>query len=1167
MNEVPARRGVTLVTLLMTMGCAASAAPVGSAPDFNRDIRPILFNKCIACHGPDEHERKAGLRLDRPEGAVAPLKKGGQAIVAGERSRSKLWGRITAKDPDEMMPPPESGQTLKPEQIELLGKWIDAGAKYDGHWAFKKPESPRVPAGVNPIDYFISERLAREGLTLSREADAASLVRRLFLDLTGLPPTPAEVDAFVRSSSVPAEESARNRASGIEALVDTLLASPAFGERWARMWLDLARYADSRGYGSDPLRLNIWRYRDWVIDAFNRNLPYDRFTIEQLAGDLLPDPTPDQLLATAFHRNTLTNTLGGTIDEEFRVVAVKDRAETTAQVWMGLTLRCAQCHTHKFDPITNDEYYQFYAIFNQTEDSDRPDEYPLAPTPTRQEQETIDALKRQIAAAKTTLGQPSAEFLSRQADWEAAMRNPDSSWRPLEVTQAVARSGASLQKQPDGSIFVGPPAAEDDRYTMEAPVPFAAVTGVRIEALPDDRLPGGGPGLGENGNFVVNEIKIFERPRDSVPASGRFVRIELPGDQKLLHIAEVQVVSATKNIAPAGKARQSSIDYGGTPERAIDGRTDGNFSANSTIHTKMEKNPWWEVDLGSNQPVEQIVVWNRTDSKLEDRLDGYVVKLLDAERREVFSQMPGSVPRPSQTVAVDRRREVTVRTASATFEQEKFPAAAVIDGNPGRESGWAVAPRTGKAQTIVLELADPLCVGGGCTMSIEISHQYARQLLGRFRLSATNQSGPLRALPESLAAVIPKTPETRTAEERSQVREFYAKLDPAAHEAARHVAQLEKQLADLKPTQSPVMRELPKDKRRLTKTMVKGNYLATGHEVSAGVPAAFHPLEDDIKREAGGEVNRLALANWLVSRDNPLTARVAVNRFWSQLFGRGLVVSEEDFGTQGTYPTHPDLLDWLAVDFMNGGWDVKRLLKTIVMSRTYRQASEVSEDALQKDPQNLLLSRGPRFRLDAEMVRDQALAISGLLSRKMLGPSVYPPQPDGLWRAAFNGERSYPTSTGADRYRRGIYVFVRRTVPYPSLMTFDAPNREICTMRRLRTNTPLQAFVTLNDPAFVEMAQSFARRMIKEGGQNLEDRLRFAYRLCVLRDPPPDKLQTLVDLFQSELAKYRTDIDAAKKLASDPLHPLPDQTDWSELAAYTVIANTLLNLDAVMMKG
>ena len=575
----------------------AAIARLAASPDFNRDIRPILSNQCFACHGPDEHERKSGLRLDTQDGATAGGKSKKPAVVAGQREASELWRRITAADLEERMPPVETGHTLKPEQIKLLGQWIDAGAPYQRHWSFIPPQKAALPDATGPaqaIDHFVSTRLAASHLTLRQEADPRTLLRRLSLDLTGLPPTLDEVAAFSRAFATDPRRS-------IELEIDRLLASPRFGEKWARMWLDLARYADSSGYGSDPLRMNIWRYRDWVIEAFNENKRYDAFTIEQLAGDILwqnqkpEDRTAGLLLATAFHRNTMTNTLGGTIDEEFRVAAVKDRAETTAQVWMGLTLRCAQCHSHKFDPITNEEYYRFFAIFNQTEDKDLPDESPTFPTPTREQQAAMNALKAEIEATKKEMSQPTPAFLARQDEWERRTRDQEKLWTTLTLSQALARSGQRLAAEADGSVTVAAPGAETDVYTLEAAAALAGITGLRIEALPDPALPGGGPGLAGNGNFVISEAKVFERPAGATPAGGRFVRIELPGKQKFLHLAEVQVFSAGRNLAPRAKAAQSSIDYDGVPQRAVDGRTDGEFSGNSVTHTHMEDNPWWEA--------------------------------------------------------------------------------------------------------------------------------------------------------------------------------------------------------------------------------------------------------------------------------------------------------------------------------------------------------------------------------------------------------------------------------------------------------------------------------------------------------------------------------------------------------------------------------------------
>lgn len=745
--------------------------------DFTREVRPLLASNCFACHGRDEKKRQAGLRLDSREDAV-----GHKAIVPGKPDASLLVQRVSASGALQM-PPVGAGKRLTPQEIALLRQWIQQGAVYKPHWAFVAPQRPALPKvkqtrwARNGIDAFILARLEQEGLTPAPPADRYTLLRRVSLDLIGLPPTPQEVDDFLRDTSP----------NAYEKVVDRLLASSHYGEKWARVWMDLARYADSAGYGSDPLRPNIWPYRDWVIQAFNRNLPYDQFTVEQIAGDLLPNPTQEQVIATAFHRNTMTNTEGGTDDEEFRVAAVKDRAITTAQVWMGVTMGCAQCHSHKYDPISQKEFYRFFAFFNQTEDNDQPDEQPTLPLPTEEQTRRIAVLKSEIAT----------------------------------LTEAVATS-------------------------------------------------------------------------------------------------------------PARKAE------------------------------------------------------------------------LEAKQKE---------------------------------------------------------------------------------------------------------------------------------------------------------------LAAIQPVALPVMRELPPDKRRTSHVLTLSNFLLPGEEVQPGVPAAFNPLPP------GAPPNRLVVARWLVSRQNPLTARVAVNRFWAQIFGTGIVETEEDFGTQGALPTHPELLDWLAVEFMDSRWNVKALLKKIVLSATYRQSSRTTPLLLEKDPRDRLLARFPRRRLDAEMVRDQALALSGLLSQKIGGPSVFPPQPAGLWQAAFNGDRTWPTSTGEDRYRRGLYTFWRRTVPYPSMATFDAPSREVCTIRRLPTNTPLQALVTLNDPVYLEMAQALGRRITREGGNSLEAHVQFALRLATAHPPKPEQVQTLLGLYEKELAYYRAHAEDAKKLATDPLGPLPNGLDAAEQAAWTVVANVLLNLDGVLTKG
>jgi mono/diheme cytochrome c family protein len=1148
-------------------GKAKPAAPVAAAVvDFARDIRPIISANCFACHGPDEGSRMAGVRLDVREEAVKD--RGVRSITPGKPEASRVYLRIAEKDPARRMPPPSSGHSLTPGQIQLIKRWIAQGAPYAGHWAFQMPKRPALPTVKHtawvrsPVDAFILARLEKAGLRPSPEADRYTLIRRLSLDLIGLPPTPEEVNAFVQDQSPGAYEK----------LVDRLLASPHYGERWARMWLDLARYADSAGYGSDPLRLNIWPYRDWVINAFNRNLPYDQFTVDQIAGDLLPNPTKEQLIATAFHRNTMTNTEGGTDDEEFRVAAVKDRIATTAQVWTGLTMGCAQCHSHKFDPITHREYYQFFALFNQTEDNDQPDETPTMPMPTAEQQEKMDRLKGEIAALETRIAAPSPTFQAELAEWERSQSRP-LAWAPLEVEEIRSTSGATLTKLPDGSVLAGGKAADTDTYTLRARTPLKGITALRLELLPDESLPEKGPGRAPGtreaggGNLVLSDLKVAVAPGQAKPVMARYVRVENTGAARLLSLAEVEVVSGGANVAPKGTASQSSTDYEGAAQRAIDRNTNGHyFEANSTTHTRTEDDPWWEVDLGAEVPIEAITVWNRTDNGLGTRLTNFRVAALAADRKPVWETKVGEPPSPSKRLSPHEGRTVMLRNASSSFDQAGFEVEKAIDGD--RKSGWAIAGGTGRAQAAVFETAAPLGDDGGATLSVELVQSHGGgHTLGRFRLLATTAAPPVRELPQRIRELLAVAPEQRAEPQREELAAYFRPLAPSLMPLYQEAEQKRKELAALKPLDVPIMREVAAEKRRVTHIMNKGNFLDPGEVVQAALPAAFSPLP------AGAPKNRLGVARWLVSPENPLTARVAVNRFWAQLFGTGIVETEEDFGTQGALPTHPALLDWLAVEFRDpgtraaGGWDMKALLKTIVTSATYRQSSKVTPAVLEKDPRNRLLARYPRRRLDAEFVRDQALALSGLLSRKIGGPSVYPPQPDGLWQAAFNGERTWPTSQGADRYRRGLYTFWRRTVPYPSMATFDAPSREICTVRRLPTNTPLQALVTLNDPAYVEMSQALARRIIRQGGAIPAQRARYALRLVLARPPQEAQVQALVSLYEKEAAHYRADPEAAKKLATEPLGSLPEGMDAVEAAAWTVVANVLLNLDGVLARG
>jgi hypothetical protein len=1158
----PSLSPVQILLLLLLLSLVVPSVAAEPKVDFAREIRPILAKKCFACHGPDEEHREGGLRLDIQEGAVQKQESGALAVVAGKSGESELVRRILSTDDDERMPPKATGITLTQAQKELLKRWVDEGASYAPHWAYVKPVRHPLPEVKQKdwpkcgSDAFILAKLEENGLAPAPPADKYMLIRRVSLDLRGLPPTPQEVEEFIKDEDPKAYEK----------LVDRFLADPAYGERWARMWMDQARYADSRGYGSDPLRPNIWRYRDWIIDAFNANKPYDEFTTEQIAGDLLPNATLDQKVATAFHRNTMTNTEGGTDDEEFRVAAVKDRVDTTMNVWMGLTMGCAKCHNHKYEPITHKEYYQFYALFNQTADSDKGDDAPFIPAPTQQYEEQLKAFETQLAALKTKLEVTSPELAAEQAKWEEGYRAAPV-WQPVEFVEAAAESGAAMKKLDDGSLLVSGVVPQMDVYTVKAKTTSAGITAFHLETIPDESLANKTAGRAANGNFVLTRFAVTaqDAQKQGANATARFIRIELPGTAKILHLAEVQVFSGGENAAVKGKATQSSTDFEGPANLANDGNTDGKyFESKSVCHTKQEDNPWWEVDLGGDKLLDKIVVWNRTDSSTETRLQGYKVLALDAARNVVWQTSPPEIPKPSSELVPSGVVAVSLSQAVADHSQDMFPVANAIKNPSSDATGWAIAPQFDKPHQAVFLAAAPVAVAKETllTFTLEQKSKLEQHLLGRFRLSVTTDKNVTSrlGLPAEVLAIVDTPSDKRTPEQQAKLAAHYRTVAPSLKSVRDEIAALEK----AKPTTPtvPVMQELAENMRRPSFIMLKGNFLAKGEAVEPLLPSAFHKLAGEMPK------NRLLVAQWLVSPENPLTARVAVNRFWAQLFGMGLVETEEDFGIQGEQPSHPELLDYLALHFQEDlKWDMKALLKSIVMSQTYQQSSKVLPEALAKDPRNRLLSRGARFRLEAEMVRDQALSLSGLLSRKMHGPSVYPPQPEGLWQAAFNGERTWQTSKGEDRYRRGLYTFWRRTVPYPSMATFDAPSRETCSLRRIRTNTPLQAFVTMNDPAYVEASQALARRIIKEGGTTPEERAAFALKLCLVRPPNQPQIDSLLALYQSELAHFQSDAAAAKKLATEPLGPAPEGMSEAELAAWTVVANVLLNLDGVMMKG
>jgi mono/diheme cytochrome c family protein len=1153
--------GLCLAAWLLACGPGPAALPAQAAErrvDFNRDIKPILSNNCFQCHGPDADERKgetAGFRLDTPEGAALDLG-GYAAIVPGHPEKSELIIRITSQDPSEQMPPKATGKKLKPQEVELLTDWIRQGGKYAGHWSYVKATRPELPAVQerawprNPIDHFLLARLEREGLKPSPEADRYALIRRVSLDLTGLPPSLAEVEAFVKDPDPEAYEK----------LVDRLLRQEAYGEYWGQLWLDLARYADSAGYADDPAR-TIWLYRDYVIRSFNANKPFDQFTIEQIAGDLLPNPTEEQLIATAFHRNTLTNSEGGTNDEEFRNVAVVDRVNTTLAVWMGTTIACAQCHTHKFDPISQEEFFRVFAFFNNSEDADRRDETPLLSIFTDEQQRTRTQWQQELAKAEQTLRTPTPELQAGQNRWQQEF--PLSlKWTPLKPTTVKSQADAATSIADDGAVHVAP-GAKNDTYTLELPLEASTLRALRLEALPDEALPGKGPGHA-GGNFVLTRVSAaIARPQDQ-PLTARFVRVELPGQGKFLSLAEVQVFRGSANVALAGEATQSSTAYDGPAKLAIDGNTDGRyFEAKSTTHTAMSDNPWWEVDLKTEQPLDRIVIWNRADNT-EERLSNFRVSALNQAREVVWQESVAPPPKPSAEFSLGGPRAIELATAVADYAQATFAPEQVLTNPDPKQKGWAVGGQLGLPHALTLLTKSPLEAKAGSKLfvTLEFASQNVNHTLGHFRLSVTNleRAADFGRTPYPVLEALRVPAAERTAAQQELLTQHYLTLAPELQPARQRIAELNKQLTDLKPETVPIMRELAEGQRRKTLIQHRGNFMDVGKEVSEGTPTAFPPLPDGAPR------NRLTLARWLVDDNNPLTPRVIANRYWEQIFGIGIVATSEEFGSQGEQPFHPELLDWLATELVRTHWDMKGFLKLLVTSAAYRQSSRLTPELEQRDPDNRLLARGPRFRLSAETVRDQALSLSGLLSSKMYGPPVKPHQPAMGLSAAFGSGIDWQTSQGEDRYRRALYTTWRRSNPYPSMATFDAPNREVCTVRRIRTNTPLQALVTLNDPVYIEAAQALARKVVTAGGTTPAERAGYAFRICLARPPHAEELARLVRLYEQTAARFEKSPEEARRLATEPIGPAPKDLDVAQLAAWTVVGNVLLNLDETLMK-
>lgn len=1046
--------------LVLALTAVFSLPVVGAEPvvevDFARDIQPILSQHCFACHGPDEQGRKGELRLDVRESAI-----GKKAIVAGDVAASHLVARIESTDEDEQMPPPATKKPLSAKQKELLKHWIEQGAKYTKHWAFVTPQRPAVPNvdgngwAKNAVDRFILQKLLSRNMTPSAEADRGTLLRRVTLDLTGLPPTNEELDAFLADTSD----------NAYEKVVDRLLASPQYAERMAMDWLDAARYADTNGYNNDEDR-TMWPWRDWVIDAFDKNMPYDQFIVEQIAGDLLPNPTLSQKVATAFHRNQGHNTEGGIIAEEYRVEYVADKVHTTATIFLGLSMQCARCHDHKFDPFTQKEYFQLFAFYNSVDEkqagySSFMAAVPFIKVPSKVQQAELDRFDQQKLNLEKQIVQHEADAPGAMEKWLAS--------HPVDELKKLAGDGLLHRlalNEPEGKQ-------------------------VRDEV----------------GTGLVGAIQ----------GESRWVPGKIGGALEL----------DGKGLVDLGE--QAAFDSG-------DSFTIGAWVKPSTVGeplailSKMDEGASFQgYDLlleGGKVACHLVSVWPSSAIKVVTK------KALVADAwQHVVVAYDGSKKGAGVRVYIDGKLEP-------------------VDITNDNLSGSILTKKT-------LHL-------GRREVSLPFKGQLDEVHFYRGALSAENVSQWMMGQPVSLVAdLVAIAPEARNDDQKKQLgRLFLDRLDTEYAKSKAELASVVKAKTDLEKGIPAVMVMQEMAAPRDTFILKRGQYDQLGEQVKPGVPAALSPLPE------GASNDRLGLAKWLVDPANPLTARVAVNRWWQMLFGTGIVKTVDDFGATGTMPTHQELLDYLATELIAAKWNVKALQKQLVMSATYRQTSRATKEQREQDPENQWLGRGPRFRLPAEVVRDNALAISGLLVKdKIGGPSVKPYQPDGLWEDVTVERRGkYVADKGEGLYRRSMYTFWKRTCPPPGLMSFDAPNREVCLARRARTNTPLQSLVLLNDPTYVEASRKLAERMMKGGGGDAKGTLALGFKLAVSREPSAAEQNVLMSMHEEARAKFAADGDAAKKL----LHvgeSVPDASlDEKDLAAWTTVASMLLNLDETISK-
>lgn len=1036
--------------------------PAAALPDvveFNRDIRPILSDNCFFCHGPDKNKREADLRLDTIEGLHGSDGRPG-ALMPGKPEDSELFQRIVSLDKDRKMPPAESGKSLSERDILMLKKWIEQGGQFEGHWAFLPiRHEEAVTAAVDStstsarIDHDIAQALSEHNLRPSPEADRITLIRRLSFDLIGLPPSEQEVDHFVDDTSPEAYEK----------LVDRLLQSPHFGERLAIWWLDLVRYADTVGYHGDQM-MSVSPFREYVINSFNANKPFDEFTIEQLAGDLMPEPTREQLIASGYNRLGMMSAEGGVQDKEYLAKYIAERVRNASGTWLGITLGCAECHDHKFDPFTTRDFYRFEAFFADIRErglyagaSSDGNWGPFIKVPNRQQAVDLAAYDQQIAALKTILDTDTAELAAVQTEWERSQVL----WTPLKADSMTSLGGAKLTVRADNAILVSDRNPDTDTYELTFSNVPPNITAFRLEVLPDDSLPGKGPGRAGNGNFVLSEF--------------------------LVSVLTTAQESDTDESTTGGESV--------TPEA-------------------------------------------------KDAVTATVIPLQNATATH------------EQTAAASEN------------PYGKWAVAAAIDGDArGKTWGWAIMEESGQTNSAVFETAADLTLSEGSTLKIVMAQNLDNpgHNVGCFRISVASSPRPIKATetpPENLNAILAVAADERSDTQRTELAAYYRTIAPLLNPVRDELAVLQKKRNELDATiPSTLITEAVAP--RMVRILPRGNWMDdSGEEVTPGFPEM---LSCDVA--SGQRLNRLDLAKWIVSPENPLTPRVVVNRLWKICFGAGISRKLDDLGAQGEWPSHPLLLDYLADDFRSHGWNLKRTIKAMVMSRTYRQSS-MADDALREaDPYNRWLARQGRFRLDAEMVRDNALKISGLLVDSVGGKSVFPYQPAGYWAYLNFPTREWQNGAGVDLYRRGLYTHWQRQYLHPSLLAFDAPSREECTADRARSNTPLQSLVLLNDPSYVEAARAFAEAVIGQGGIKQNDRLNFAFRRALSRSPTEEELAVLTQLLNAHTAEYEANPASAARLLSVGAKPVPDNYSMPELAAWTSVTRTILNLHEVITRN